>query len=87
MSYNIVLSTSESTVVTEYTPDPNRSGEYQSEAMLEEKFLKQLESQGYQRIDIRNEADLILNLRKQLEILNRIQFSDDEWHRFSHNIC
>ena len=56
MNYNIVLSTSESTVVTEYTPDPNRSGEYQSEAMLEEKFLKQLESQGYQRIDIRNEA-------------------------------
>lgn len=82
MSYNIVLSTSESTVVTEYTPDPNRSGEYQSEAMLEEKFLKQLESQGYQPVDIKSEADLILNLRKQLEILNRIQFSDDEWHRF-----
>lgn len=46
--YNIVLSTAESTVVTEYEPVGSRSDAYQSEAALEAAFIKQLESQGYE---------------------------------------
>ena len=46
-TYNIVLSTSESTVVTEYVPEKKRSDAYQSEAALEDAFIKMLSEQGY----------------------------------------
>jgi len=81
-SYNIMVSTDESTVVSEYTPEYSRSGSYQSEADLEREFIKLLTTQGYEHITIRNEADLIANLRKQLELLNGYSFSNTEWDRF-----
>mgnify|MGYP001156157607 CR=1 FL=1 len=80
--YNIVTASNEDTVVASYTPDYNRSTEYQSEAALEKEFINQLCAQGYERIDIPNEAALISNLRRQLELLNDYNFSDDEWERF-----
>lgn len=82
-TYNIVASTDESTVVSEYSAEYRvRSGKYQSEAELEEEFIKLLTSQGYEYIQIHNEAELIKNLRKQLEKLNDFNFSDNEWNRF-----
>ena len=81
-SYNIMVSTDESTVVSEYIPEYSRSGSYQSEADLEREFIKLLTTQGYEHITIRNEAELIANLRKQLELLNGYSFSDTEWNRF-----
>ena len=44
--YNIILSTSESTVVTEYEPQKQRSDAYQSEAALEAAFIKMLSEHG-----------------------------------------
>lgn len=41
-SYNLVLSTNESTVVAEYTKEKQRSDAYQSEAALEKAFIKML---------------------------------------------
>lgn len=83
MSYfNIVAETTESTVVTEYTPDSNRSENYQSEAALEKEFINLLCGQGYTYLPIHHESELIDNLRKQLEKLNSYTFSDDEWQRF-----
>lgn len=81
-SYNIVLSTSESTVVTEYEPQTKRSDSYQSEAALEQAFLKMLGEQGYEYVTIHDEAALITNLRKQLELLNSYTFTDKEWQGF-----
>jgi type I restriction enzyme R subunit len=82
-SYNIVASTEEATVVAEYIPQNNvRSDKYQSEAELESEFIRLLISQGYEYITIHKEADLIANLRKQLEILNDFTFTDEEWNRF-----
>ena len=41
MSYfNIVAQSSESTVVTEYKPQSKRSDGYQSEAALEQEFIR-----------------------------------------------
>lgn len=80
--FNIVATTNENTVVTEYTPENSRSEAYQSEAELEKAFIKLLTEQGYEYINITNEAALITNLRKQLEKLNAYTFSDDEWKRF-----
>ncbi len=55
---------------------------YQSEAELEESMLKNLQSQGYERITVRTNEELYLNLRKQIERLNQIQFNNTEWRRF-----
>ena len=80
--YNIVASTNESTVVTEYESQTTRSDAYQSEAALEAAFIKLLTEQGYTYLNIHSSYELVANLRTQLEKLNRLQFSDDEWQRF-----
>lgn len=83
MSYfNIVAQSSESTVVTEYKPQAKRSEAYQSEADLEQEFIRLLCELGYERLTIHKEADLITNLRTQLEKLNNYRFTDGEWNRF-----
>ena len=83
MSYfNIVAQSSESTVVTEYKPQSKRSEAYQSEADLEKEFIRLLCELGYERLTIHKEADLITNLRTQLEKLNNYRFTDGEWKRF-----
>ena len=80
--FNIVAQSSESTVVTEYKPQSKRSEAYQSEADLEKEFIRLLCELGYERLTIHKEADLIANLRTQLEKLNNYRFTDGEWKRF-----
>lgn len=85
---NLVLRSDESTVVAEYEPQKQRSDAYQSEAALESAFIKMLSEQGYEYVSIKSEADLIANLRAQLEKLNGITFTDAEWADFfKNNIC
>lgn len=81
-SYNIVAETNISTVVSEYIPEQRRRKEYQSEAELEQELIENLGSQGIPYLNIHNEKDLIFNLRKQLEKLNKYQFTDNEWNWF-----
>lgn len=80
--YNIVAENPESTVVTEYKPLYRKETTYQSEAYLEKAFIEQLKKQAYDYLNIKSEAELIANLRKQLEILNNYNFSDNEWKNF-----
>jgi len=80
--YNLVAESTQSTVVGEYVADGVRVAHYQSEADLERAFIKQLETQAYEYLPITSEADLVLNLRKQLEKLNDFTFTDSEWDRF-----
>ncbi|MEA4965372.1 MAG: type I restriction endonuclease subunit R [Oscillospiraceae bacterium] len=80
--FNIVAETSENTVVTEYEPARARSDSYQSEAALEQEFIRLLCEQGYEYLPIHTEKDLIRNLRAKLEELNGLAFSDAEWERF-----
>lgn len=81
-TYNIVLAANESTVVTEYQPETKRSDSYQSEAALEKAFIDMLTQQGYERLRINNAAELVANLRRQLELLNNYKFTDREWDSF-----
>ena len=81
-SFNIVAATTENTVVTSYEPVKNRSDSYQGETALEREFIHLLTQQGYEYLTIHKEADLIANLRCQLEALNDYQFTDSEWERF-----
>lgn len=83
--YNIVLAANESTVVTEYQPETKRSDSYQSEAALEKAFIDMLTQQGYERLHINNAAELVANLRRQLELLNNYKFTDREWASFFKN--
>ena len=80
--YNIITTDNQSTIVAEYTADHARSDSYQSEAELEREFIRMLSTQGYEFAHITSEAGLIANLRQQLEALNHITFSDNEWARF-----
>ena len=80
--FNIVAQTSENTVVTEYTPAKARSDSYQSEAELEREFIRMLSEQGYTYLPIHTEAELLQNLREQLQKLNDYTFTDSEWKRF-----
>ncbi len=83
--YNLVAENTQSTVVAEYykLADRVRDGvSYQSEADLERAFIRQLETQAYEYVNITSEAGLISNLRLQLEKLNDFTFSDAEWDLF-----
>ena len=80
--YNIVLETSNSTVVAEYQPEQKRSDAYQSEAALEKEFIRMLTEQGYDYLTINDSDALVKNLRTQLELLNDYKFSENEWTRF-----
>lgn len=81
--YETIALSRESTVVAEFVREYKvREESYQTEAELEAHFIKQLQVQAYEYVRITCEADLIANLRRQLELLNKIEFSDNEWQRF-----
>ncbi|WP_372466603.1 type I restriction endonuclease subunit R [Microbacterium maritypicum] len=83
--YDPIAVSAESTVVAEYVPDSAQAAAYQSEADLEREMIRLLQSQAYEYLPITTEAQLVANLRTQLEALNGIVFSDAEWEHFFKN--
>ena len=53
----------------------------QPEAILEDNLVRQLESLGYARVTIKDEDDLIANLKTQLEKHNQRSLSDTEFRQ------
>ena len=80
--YNIIAESQEYTVVSEYDHVATPAESFQSEADLEKEFIRILGEQGYEYLPIHTEADLISNLRAQLEKLNHYHFTDSEWEQF-----
>lgn len=80
--YQLVSENPESTVVAEFEAGYRSAAQYQSEAEMEDDFIKQLTRQAYDYLPIKTEQELIDNLRTQIECLNFIKFSDDEWNKF-----
>lgn len=80
--YNIIAESQEYTVVAEYDHVATPAEGFQSEADLEKEFIRILVEQGYEYLPIHTEADLISNLRAQLEKLNHYHFTDNEWEHF-----
>ena len=78
----LVAETEKYTVVGRYEPEKQNSLLYESEAALEKRFIALLCEQGYEYLNFHTEAELIANLRRRLEALNRISFTDGEWKRF-----
>ena len=56
---------------------------YQTESELENEFIADLRAQGYEYLpDLRTPEALRDNVRRQLETLNEVHFTDAEWQRF-----
>lgn len=81
IDFDVMAFGRQATVCSALPKQQRRSSAYQSEAQLEDAFVKQLCRQGYERLAVSSEEELIANLRTQLEALNRICFSDKEWAR------
>jgi type I restriction enzyme R subunit len=64
-----------------HVPDEEKvdKSHYQSEAQLEESLLSRLTTLGYERVTIRNGDELRANLKRQLEIHNKVELSDAEF--------
>ena len=81
-SIGLISENDNSTVLAEYTGLNRVATSFQSEDALEKELIKTLVEQGYERLNINSEDELILNLRRQLEKLNNYQFTDGEWDSF-----
>lgn len=81
-SIGLISENDNSTVLAEYKGLNKVETSFQSEDALEKELIKTLIEQGYERLNINSEDELILNLRKQLEKLNNYHFTDGEWDDF-----
>lgn len=53
----------------------------QPEQILEDQLVAQLQKLGYGLVLIKDEKELIANLKQQLEKHNKIQFADKEFEK------
>ena len=58
----------------------------QPEAVLEDKFIKQLVSLEYERVAVISEDELLANLKRQLEKHNKTSFSVAEFKRITNHL-
>ena len=57
-----------------------RESAYQVE--LERRMIENLVSQGYERLIVKSNDELYVNLKLQIEKLNGVSFTNEEWERF-----
>lgn len=70
-------------VLDKYTKAGQVNESYQSEYDLEREFIEDLQNQGYEYLpDLNSRDKMLTNAREQLQTLNDVGFSDDEWSRF-----
>lgn len=84
---SVIAELTDGIILAEYKPKPSftlREG-YQTEAELEEQLIGDLVKQGYQYVDLKNNDELFINLKTQIEALNKTNFTEDEWSRFLKN--
>lgn len=70
-------------VLDKYTREWEVKESYQSEDDLEREFIQDLQNQGYEYVPgLNSPEEMLINVRKQLETLNKVQFLEGEWLRF-----
>ncbi|QOQ98909.1 type I restriction endonuclease subunit R [Campylobacter lari] len=79
---DLITQNDNTTIVTEYKFTPKEPKAYQNEEDLEKFLIKELELQGYEKLELNNILELENNLKLQLERLNNIVFSQEEWQKF-----
>lgn len=84
--YNTIAESQNFIVLDQYTHDSvlNESRPfYQSEAALENEFIQELRSLGYEYLpSLKTPDELLSNVRIQIQTLNNVIFTDEEWGRF-----
>lgn len=81
--YKAIAESKKFIVLDKYTKECQANENYQSENDLELELIQDLQNQGYEyRQDLNNSKTMLLNVREQLQLLNKTQFSDEEWQRF-----
>jgi type I restriction enzyme R subunit len=81
--YKTIAESNNFIVLDKYTREWKVAESYQSESDLEHELLQDLVNQGYEFAPaIKTPADLLANVRTQLQALNAVQFTDGEWLRF-----
>ena len=83
INYNTIAETKNFIVLDRYQRDLVLKEDYQSEDALEREFIRDLVNQGYTyATEIRTPSAMLANVRVQLQELNDVQFTEDEWQRF-----
>ncbi len=59
---------------------------HQSESQLETNLIQQLQRLGFEKVAIKDEKELIENLKKQLEKFNGMEFSDGEFSKILNHL-
>ena len=80
---DVIAELSEGILLAEYEYKHRRDREYQSEADLEKQLINDLVNDlNYEHLNIHTQEELLLNAKTQLEKLNKVIFSGEEWQRF-----
>jgi type I restriction enzyme R subunit len=83
MNYNTIAESKNFIVLDRYERESVVGEDYQSEDALEREFIQDLVNQGYAYApEINTPTAMLANVRLQLQDLNDVQFTDDEWKRF-----
>ena len=81
--YKPIAETNRFIVLDQYTKEWKAADSYQSEGDLERELVLDLINQGYEFLpDLTTPEALLVNVRVQLQALNKVQFADGEWLRF-----
>ncbi len=82
-NYNTIAETKNFIVLDRYDQDRVVNEDYQSEDALEREFIQDMENQGYAYAeDVCSPEAMLANVREQLQELNDVKFTDEEWQRF-----
>lgn len=84
VDYNNTIAESNNYIVLDrYSKSYQVSEAYQSESELERELIADLRRQGYEYLpELTSQAKMLVNVRTQLQSLNDMHFTDDEWQRF-----
>ncbi|MHA3083240.1 HsdR family type I site-specific deoxyribonuclease [Acinetobacter sp. ANC 5383] len=83
IEYSPIAESNNFIILDKYSKDWQIVDSYQRESDLERELIQDLVNQGYDFQPALNNANAMLaNVRVQLQALNNVQFSDDEWSRF-----
>lgn len=81
--YKAIAESNNFIVLDRYTQNWHVAESYQSEADLERELIQDLVNQGYEYLPaLNNPVAMLVNVREQLQRLNKVEFLDGEWQRF-----
>ncbi|MCT4612068.1 MAG: type I restriction endonuclease subunit R [Clostridia bacterium] len=82
-NYKTIAELDKFIVLDKYNKIDKKDPGYQTEADLERELIQDLINQGYEYTkEITSNDKMLVNIRVQLEELNKVKFSDSEWLRF-----